>query len=120
MAANGLGNAGLYPAAPYTVWPEIGHTQFKAVSTNGALVSDLPIDTQVYYNPNLNDLPVVGPGAKIGLAFDSGRHVTHMTYALRVVQQGSYEPMLSQSAADQEALDRYQAITNQGQVQVSS
>jgi hypothetical protein len=120
LAEDSLGYAGLRPAPPYSAWPEVGHAQFTAVDASGSTISDQPIDTQVRYTLQLGGLPLVGSGAKIGLAFDDSRNVTRLSYALRRVQEGQLEPIIAQQEADAQALSLYGDAAKEKNLQLSS
>jgi hypothetical protein len=109
MALTIWSNAALLPGAPYQGNPEVVNSNFRAVDTNGTTVCDVPIDTKVRFNLALGGIPIIGPGAKAAITFDGLGHVTHLNYSLRPLQTGPNLPLLSQSAADQIAMDTYLA-----------
>ena len=81
----------------------IGHAMFEAVGVmEGEEVIEVPIDTQVNYNLELNGLPLLGPGAKVKAAFDGEGVVTLLRYALREVSEGQSVEVIS----PEEAIDR--------------
>lgn len=122
MARSALKDSGLDPRAPYQSADMIGHSMFEAVQGNGEVMADVALDTQVNHAFQLGGLAVVGPGAEIKLAFGPGDKLTHLTYALRGVEQGDMVPIISQSQADRLALDMLtkQGVINPEDLQLSS
>jgi hypothetical protein len=105
-SAAALREAGLHPAGAKA---SIGHSRFEAVDLDGRSVVDKAIDTQVSYSFQLQGRPLVGPGARVNLAFDGTGAVTDLTYALRDVKPGRLARLISQAEADRRARDAYQA-----------
>ncbi|HET9518137.1 MAG TPA: DUF6345 domain-containing protein [Actinoplanes sp.] len=60
-----------------------GNTTLETVDTNGRKGVSAALDTTVTYSFTLGDLPYVGPGAKIRVAFDAKGAVTGLNFSNR-------------------------------------
>ncbi len=113
LARTALGQSELTPADPYKMSVHLAHSQFTAVDSNGVMLADQPIDTQVHYGLQLAGLPVVGPGAHINLVFDGDQAATRVTYALRRLSQGATMPILAEGDAQAHGVGRLQGRPGQ-------
>lgn len=91
--------AGLAPAGA----PLVKHTYFEAYDIfDQPVVPEKPINTEVRYQFKLNDIPLIGPGAHVAIAYDAFGNVTQMHYALRELTAGAEYPVISKAEAVQE------------------
>ncbi|MBN1148647.1 MAG: hypothetical protein JXA78_15415 [Anaerolineales bacterium] len=81
--------------------PYIDHSMLDWASVDGAEVGSLALDTQVIYRFELEGAPLIGPGAKAKLVFDSGGAVTHLYYTMRRLQRGENVPITPPSQGDE-------------------
>lgn len=86
--------------------PETSHTNFELVDTQGnLLLPAVQTDTRVHFHPALNNIPIMGPGAKMSAAFDPQGNVTELVFARRGVEPGRQTfPLLGPGQAVQRAL----------------
>ncbi|HDS85153.1 MAG TPA: hypothetical protein ENN97_08180 [Phycisphaerales bacterium] len=86
--------------------PETSHTTFELVDTEGnLLLPAVQTDTRVHFHSVLNNIPIMGPGAKMSAAFDPQGNVTELVFARRGVEPGRQTfPLLGPGQAVQRAL----------------
>ena len=113
LTRDALAHAGLFPPSPYDAAAEAVHSRFEAVDGNGAILSDVAIDTKVRYSLRLGGLPVVGSGGKVSLTYDAAGKVTHLNYSLRRLAQAAPVALLPQATADEMALAAYQSLAQE-------
>lgn len=93
---------------PPDATPEVAHSRFEAVATDGVVVADFEIDTQVIFRQTApNGEPLVGPGAEVKIVFDGAGTVVQIVHAQRQLAQGRDVPVLSLSDANRLAVEHY-------------
>jgi len=100
-----------FPAG-YQATPVVGHTTVTQSDRRGKVLRAVPIDTTVSFRFTLGNLPVVGPGAKAKVAFDS-RGVVALNQALRRVDVGDSVPVITQQQAQARCGQLYPRGTRQ-------
>lgn len=91
-----LHEVGLLPEA---YKPYLQHTQFEAVDRRGAPLAKALIDTKASLRLYANDLPLIGPGAKISATVDAGGTTTQFRFANRALKRGEYVSVIDHSQA---------------------
>ena len=83
--------------------PQVKHTYFEAYDVfDQPVVPEKPINTEVRYQFKLNDIPLVGPGAHVAVAYDALGNVTQLHYALRELTVGAEYPVIARAEAVRE------------------
>jgi len=95
-----LKGAGLLPAGATATF---GNSSFEAYDTKGNRISSVNLDTHVSYSVRLENLRLIGPGAKIKLVLAGDGSVTSLNYAWRGLQKGSLVPLISPAEAERRA-----------------
>jgi hypothetical protein len=91
-----LEGAGLIPRSASAT---TGHTTFRAVVDREQVITK-KLDTQVNYNFRLGNLPLIGPGAKVKIAFDGRGEVTQLNYATYGVAKAGTVPIVAPELAE--------------------
>ncbi|PYJ03147.1 MAG: hypothetical protein DME25_13215, partial [Verrucomicrobia bacterium] len=75
--------------------PRATHAFFDAVDANGQpMVQQTMLDTHVDFHFNLGGIPLIGPGAKVGVVFGAGGEPTALQYALRKLKPAQDVPVI--------------------------
>jgi len=92
---------------PELAKPSFHHNVFTLVNrAENATVAEATLDTQVNYDWAVNNIPVVGPGAKLCVTFDTQGNVTQMLYSARTLRSGEgLIPIASPLAAVRKYID---------------
>jgi hypothetical protein len=81
---------------------KVRHTMFEAFDEKGApMVEPMPIDTHVDFHFDLGGIPIVGPGAKLGVAFGPGGEPTSLLGTFREYKPAMEIPILPMEEAAQ-------------------
>jgi hypothetical protein len=88
--------------------PVASHSMFDA-AIPGMDVMRVPIDTQVDYELRLGrkQIPLIGPGANVKIAFDGEEHATTVQYSLWSMRQGQNVVIVPPRTAVKQALVAY-------------
>lgn len=89
--------AGLLPAGATA---SFGNSSFEAYDIKGNRISSVSLDTHVNYSVRLENLRLIGPGAKIKLVLAGDGSVTNLNYSWRGLQRGSAVPLISPATAE--------------------
>jgi hypothetical protein len=82
------------------------NSMFDAFDAAGSEVVSKAIDTQVNYEFTLSGLPLIGPGAKLKVAFDGSGNPTMLFAALRSLSAGDSGPIVPQAEATAQVMER--------------
>lgn len=99
-----LHNHGLKPAV---YKPEASNTRFSAVDIEGEPLVDALIDTTAKLHLYLNDVPLIGPGAKIVMTVGPDGIPTQLHYAVRQLEEGDQVPVIDHAEARERCASRY-------------
>lgn len=95
----GLNKAGLSPQGK----PQFGHAEFEARSVNGQELLKTRLDTQVSFEQQLGNYPLMGPGAKVKAVLDGEGQLTQLVYAQRELTQGDLHSLRPLNEVAQQA-----------------
>ena len=98
--------------AGYQSTPVVGHTTVTQSDRNGRTLRSVALDTTVSFSLTLGNLPVVGPGAKAKVAFDT-KGVAALTRSLRTVAASDSVAVISPDAALRRCTQLYPRGTQQ-------
>jgi len=112
--ADALANANLLQQGPYKMAAFVEHARFGAGDVNGNEIVDVDINTQVGYEFELDEIPVIGPGAKVRVVYNADGSVAQMTYAIRPVERGADVAIRSAAEAQEAALARFLPVLDTG------
>ncbi len=73
---------------PQMAKPSFHHSFFSIANREGTLVARATLDTQVCFDWAIDTVPLVGPGAKLSITYDTEGTVTQMLYSARTVRRG--------------------------------
>lgn len=93
--------------APSAYRPVVSNTRFTAVDVDGEPMADALLDTSARLNLVLNDLPLVGPGAKIAMTVGPDGQPTRLQYAVRELVEGEAVPIIDRAVAEKRCATRY-------------
>ncbi|MCH9021143.1 MAG: hypothetical protein IID32_00065, partial [Planctomycetes bacterium] len=92
-----LATAGL---TPVNGAPDVSHSILEIVETDGTpIVQNMMLDTHVFYDLSLSDVPLIGPGAKINMTYAPDGHVTQLLYSMYELTPGESVPIISPDEA---------------------
>lgn len=87
--------------------PSADHSMFEWTMDDQGMVERVPIDTHVNFGFELNGLPVVGPGAKGKVAFDSEGEVSLLRQAWRDVRRGDSVEIMAPGEAQEHCAESF-------------
>lgn len=89
--------------------PTVRNTILQTFDAAGKPTGQKTIDTQVTFRRTLNGLPVLGPGQKGSVAFNTAGNVSRLQLATRSLRKGGEVQLLSDSEANQAAARQFKA-----------
>ena len=89
---------------PESAEPTFHHSVFSMVDRKDQTILQAALDTEVDYEITVNSVPLVGPGARLSVTYDTEGMVTQMLCATRRVQPGG---RVVRIAPPLEAIRRY-------------
>lgn len=94
---------------PEVYKPKASNTEFSAEDAEGNPIVDALIDTTATLNLYLNDVPLVGPGAKVAFTMGADGKPTQLQYSMRQLAAGEMVPVIENFEARERCAKRYLA-----------
>lgn len=98
----------------------VSNAELAVLDKQGGTIAQAKLDTEVNVSQSLGNVPLVGPGAKTKISFNSDGSVSQLLYAQRVLQRGQSVAVISSSEAQKIALSNYRRQNPNGELKLTS
>lgn len=98
----------------------ISNAELSILDKQGGTIAQAKLDTEVNVSQSLGNIPLVGPGAKTKISFNSDGSVSQLLYAQRLLQQGQSVGVISSADAQKIALSNYRRQNPNGELKLTS